>query len=273
MADHYEVLGFRSGTERSKRFMHRIAQALQRRRMRTRFSPIYSGASDVLFIYGIGSPERWTIRKKHLALRPTNFVVTFDIGYFIRSEYYRMSLNVDHPQQYLDLTPNSDERWRVHVSPLRNDRDPDGHIILVGLGRKTRAMPVPGVMDWEQKKAAELTARFPGRTIYYRPKPGSLDNRMPTGLPNLNPEIPIEQALRGAALVVTRHSNVAVDAVIAGVPFEADDGAAKWLDGKAYTPENRQDFLHRLSYWQWKESEADECIDFALGIIKQLRKK
>ena len=78
---------------------------------------------------------------------------------------------------------------------------------------------------------------------------------------------PIEQVLAGARLVVCRHSNVAVDAVIAGVPFECEDGAAYWLQGKPYTVENRLDLLHRLCWWQWTCYEAPAAWRFIKGML------
>ena len=68
--------------------------------------------------------------------------------------------------------------------------------------------------------------------------------------------------MRGARLVVCRHSNVAVDAVIAGVPVECEDGAAYWLRDKPYTPEVRRDFLDRLAWWQWKPEECMKAWEF-----------
>ena len=78
----------------------------------------------------------------------------------------------------------------------------------------------------------------------------------------------IADLLRGASLAACRHSNVAVDAVVAGVPFEAVDGAAMWLAGKDYTPANRLDFLRRLAWWQWKASEAHLAWDFAKEVAR-----
>ena len=80
------------------------------------------------------------------------------------------------------------------------------------MGKKSRVFL--GAGDCELRKASELQQRFPGRSIIVRQK---------------RAQVPIDQALRGASLVVCHHSNCAVDAIIAGVPFECEDGAAYWL--------------------------------------------
>jgi hypothetical protein len=74
--------------------------------------------------------------------------------------------------------------------------------------------------------------------------------------------VPIEEALVGARLLVCRHSNCAIDATIAGVPFECEDGAAWWLAGKPFTAAARLDFLHRLCWWQWRHEESAQAWTF-----------
>ena|SRR3990167_7173708 len=85
----------------------------------------------------------------------------------------------------------------------------------------------------------------------------------------INDVDPIEALLKGASLVVVRHSNVSVDATIAGVPFECEDGAAVWLTQKDYTPENRLNFLRRVAYWQWHKGEVKEAWRFLEGMLER----
>src|SRR5690606_31042250 len=100
---------------------------------------------------------------------------------------------------------------------------------------------------------------FPGRKVIFRPKRRD-DMKLPC---KTDGETPIAELLRGSSLVVCRHSNVAVDAAIAGVPFECEDGAAAWLQARPYTAENRLDFLRRLAHWQYRPDEADRAWAFA----------
>jgi hypothetical protein len=123
-----------------------------------------------------------------------------------------------------------------------------------------------GFQEWERKTLAALRAAYPGRRVVYRPKrPEQLDN-LPVAT------APIEEVLKGASLVVCRHSNVAVDACIAGVPVVCEDGAAAALYGsdlrRPANPggEERRQFLERLAWWQWKPSEAKLAWQFLLKV-------
>lgn len=223
----------------------------------------YEGQSDMLMVWGAGSAENAIAIREHL--RRGRSVASWDYGYFRRAKrggYLRVSVNDWHPQKWLDRTTPNPARWEQHGIELREDYDSRGHIILVGMGPKSHKYLSSG--GWEEKKLAELRMRFPHHRIIHRPKPGrahaNLDCELQTGGS-------IEELLIGASLVVCRHSNVAVDAAIAGVHFECQDGAAQWLTEKPYTRENRLDFLQRLSNWQWLPAEAEEAWQFLRGML------
>lgn len=198
-------------------------------------------AMDLLMLWGIGRPGHSAHRDR--ALHQGRHVALWDIGY--TRGLYRLSVDQDHPWRLLDATPNT---GRTFPATLREDAG-DGPILIVGMGRKSQRYL--GTFQWEQRKAAELKRRFPGVPIVIRQKPRAGDG-----------STSIEQALKGCRLVVCRHSNVAVDAVIAGVPFECEDGAAYWLRDKPFTREVRQDFLNRLAWWQWRVDEAPKAWRF-----------
>lgn len=217
----------------------------------------YQGHCKHLFLYGVGAAENSPARDTHV--RKGGKALLMDLGYFGRQKgggYMRFSIDRDHPQHLLDGTPPTPGRWEQFGIALREDYDPAGRVILAGLGYKTRAYL--RVRDWEIRKYAALVKRFGQRRILYRPK------RKPFVALNARMDMasPIEALLQGAALVVCRHSNVAIDAAIAGVPFECEDGAAMWLARRPYTPENRLDFLRRLAWWQWKPEEAAQAWAF-----------
>lgn len=216
----------------------------------------YTAEHDWLWLYGVGAPERDLARKRHM--KSGRHVWLWDLGYFDRKNHMRCSVDHDHPQQWLDSTPPDPRRWDSLGIKLREDSDPCGHILLIGLGRKSRAYLHEE--EWEKQRYLTLRKRFPESEIIYRPKPGS---GPPIELPcKTDATTPIEQLLQGCALVSCRHSNVACDAAIAGVPFETDDGAAAWLAARPFTLENRIDFLRRLAWWQWKPSEVRKAWEF-----------
>lgn len=218
----------------------------------------FEGRSDWLVLFGIGAAVNDQARKAQLARGGR--VLMWDLGYVDRTKvvgHLRMSIDTDHPQGWLEKTQAPPARWARLGVALREDADQAGPVLLIGLGRKSRAyLRLP---YWERDVLAGLQKRFPGREIIFRPK-----GKDRTHLPCMTDrDTPIEQLLRGAALVVCRHSNTAVDATIAGVPFEAQDGAAMWLQRREFTPASRLEFLQRLAWWQWRADEAAQAWAFA----------
>lgn len=222
-----------------------------------------SGTAEVLMLYGPGNPARKVMADAQLACGKK--LVIWDLGYFAQQYVIggmRFSVDQGHPAHLLDLAPADGARWdRLQVS-LRDDYDPKGPIILVGLGPKTRA--VVQDKNWENLKFTQLRRRFPGKRIIFRPKPRRAHPPIPC---EVDAHSPIEKVLNGASLVVVRHSNVACDAVLAGIPYEASDGAVKWLDGKPYSRENRLEFLQRLMYFNWLPDEAAKAWGMVLKCV------
>lgn len=226
----------------------------------------YRGRDDWLVLYGGGEATRARARAAHLA--SGGKVMMWDLGYFGRGgedfgrDYSRLTINQYHPWRYLDATPADAGRWDAHGIALREDGDPRGHVVVIGMGRKSRTQF--DLYDWEDRKIAEMRARFPGVRIVYRPK--RLEARRHaetmTGMP-------IQDVLRGARLVVCRHSNVGLDACVAGVPVETEDGAAYWLYHRNPnpTPAQRLDFLRRVAHWQYRCDEMAQAWQFASQIV------
>ena len=196
---------------------------------------------ELLMMWGVGRPGHSAHRDR--AIHQGRKVVLWDLGY--TPGYYRMSIDHDHPWRLLDNAPSEGRKF---PDTLREDAG-DGSILLIGMGRKSKAYL--NSHHWESQKLEELRRRFPNIPIQLRHKPSARDG-----------SVPIAKAINGARLVVCRHSNVAVDSCIAGVPFECEDGAAYWLKDKPYTPENRQDFLNRLAWFQWRPEEAPKAWEF-----------
>jgi hypothetical protein len=181
-------------------------------------------------------------------------VVSWDFGYWDREHGMRLSVDSLHPtEEQLAMAPGGMGRRSFE---LREDADPNGPILLIGLGKKSVwAYRLKPGHHWELKKVASLRQRFPGRTIYWRPKGRHAYplERMP-----IRYDMPIEQAMKGCSLLVCHHSNCAVDAAVAGVPVECEGGAALALyrHGPAPAAAERQEFLRRLSWWEWTRDEA-----------------
>lgn len=224
----------------------------------------FQGKSDWLVLFGVGAAVNDQARKAQISRGGR--VLHWDLGYFDRKKivgHVRMSIDSDHPQQWIDRTAPNPERWEATGLCLREHADPAGPIVLVGLGKKSRAYLNEPM--WERLMHAKLRIRFPGRRIIFRPK-----GRDPLRLKcEADTTTPIADLLHGASLMVCRHSNCAVDATIAGVPFEAESGAAMWLQQRNFTPANRLEFLQRLSMWQWRATEAVQAWAFAKEVASK----
>lgn len=215
----------------------------------------YKGRSDILLTYGTGHPIRRPWWTRHRA--SGRHCIGLDFGY--TPGYMRATIDHDHPQRLVREEPS--DRWEALGIELREDFAPEGPGVVVGLGQK--ALNVLGLrpLQWEMK-AADLI-RSKGLIPVHRPK-------KPRGpfLPAIKvAEGSIEQVLKGSALVVCRHSNVAVDACIAGIPVICSDGISYALYSKTPTPtrDERLRFLHSMAYWQWKPSEAAQAWTYLLG--------
>ena len=134
-------------------------------------------------------------------------------------------------------------------------------MLLCGIGDKSAASMGLGVGDWERKALRKLKAMHPTAPILWRPK-GRAARALPGA--HLAHGMAIEDALKGCSLVYCAHSNVAVDACIAGVPVICTGGAALALyaDNPAPTRAQRAEFLARLSWWNWAFSEAAQAVEF-----------
>lgn len=218
----------------------------------------YVGDCEILMTYGNGHAIRRPWWMRHL--RRGGRCVGWDLGYWRHEdETMRVTLDADHPQRW--IRPESSARWDAWGIDLRDDFDPAGPVVVVGLGQK--ALKVHGLDPLEWERGAAQRAKPYGRKVIFRPK-RSGDPRLPGVAVGKGP---IEDVLRGASLVICRHSNVAVDACIAGVPVMCDDGAAHALYASCAAPsrDQRLQFLRSLAWWQWKPNEAKDAWTYLLN--------
>lgn len=221
----------------------------------------YMGSSSLLMSYGLGHLERRRLTEAHVA--NGGRLIGWDMGYWNRQVAMRCTVDQGHPHLWMRNMPG--DRWEQAGIALRNDWSMKGPIVLIGMGVKSRKQFGFQGQEWELRTLAAIRA-VTKREVLYRPKkPERLERCR-------NAEGPIEQALRSASLVVCRHSNVAVDACIAGIPVVCEDGAAAALYGSDLAcPVNPSDaerlrFLQNLAYWQWTPSEAVQAWRFLLKV-------
>jgi hypothetical protein len=223
---------------RDSKRAHKILEAMAGKRD-CRIVSQYTGSQPLVMLWGYGRPDHAAIVTQHVAAGGR--AILWDLGYFGKHDgYCRLSLDRWHPSpELIEGTPAEPARWEAFEVELREEYKAKGKVIVAGMGEKSKRLL--NLQNWE----AKMRRRYPGSILKAKQ-----DKR------------PIESFLKGASLLVCRHSNCAIDAIIAGVPFECSDGAALWLRDKPFTTENRLDFLRRLAWWQWKAEEAEQAWTF-----------
>jgi len=199
-----------------------------------------------------------------------------DLGYWGRVRpdnkwegYHKIVINDRHPTAYFQRRRHPADRaagFDIKLSPWNSsERFPIGHkpILLAGMGDKGAAAEGFEPEEWERwaiAKIREVTKRI----IIYRPKPSWKMARPIRGQSILYSESKenLNRILPGVHAVVTHHSNVGIDGLIAGIPCFTIKGAALSLGcddlkkiEEPVRPEGREQFLNDLAYCQWSVPE------------------
>lgn len=223
----------------------------------------YQAIGDVLMMYGCGHRERAQWWQQHRAAGGR--CIAWDLGYWRRDEgFMRCSIDHLHPQRM--LRPEPATRWEAAGIALRHDSNlARGPVIVAGMGLKSQQQFGLAANEWERQAVKLARKAWPDHEVVFRPKRGL--GRLP-GVRTASGSI--EAVLCGAALVVCRHSNVAIDACIAGIPVVCEDGAGAALYGNDIARpgiarlDARMAFLQSLAWWQWRADEAKEAWQYLL---------
>lgn len=198
--------------------------------------------------------------------------VFFDLGYWERGAEGHYRLGIDDWDTALRMKRGCPaDRFDSLRIPLRDDWDRKSKTIMV-VGMSDKAAWTHGYKagEWEQQTKAAVELAVPGYTVYVRQKPNKATRRM----------APIEEALREAYFVVSHHSNVAVDCLVAGVPFYAKKGVGSLMSLPDFTADTirnptrpaREDMmglLYDIAYAQWTPAEmrSGACWDYIKSIL------
>lgn len=254
-----EFVRFQPEVDRARQALEALAAACP---VPCLVSSAYTGAGDVLVLWGPGAHERRAAIDQHV--RAGGHAVALDGAYWHRDQKFRISIDAAHPQAWVMRRPLVPARYEADRPTTANVWDPSGPVLVAGVGAKAAAQYGHAVIEqWEATQVAR--ARKAGLRVLYRPKPGG---RQLLGVEQAQVG-PIDRALVGCSAVVTWHSNVAVDAIRMGIPAVCRDGAAaaicdgEWRPGLTPLPaEWRQRFLQNLAWFQWSPAEAAECWTF-----------
>lgn len=255
----FGILATHSTSTKAIRFLRALYEAAEPLGIEARYFDQYQPC-DVLILYGLGGPDRLPIAESHRAQGKLFFA--FDLGYWGREDkdrVFRLSINSNHPSNVMAGPRPDSRRFDAAGLSITNVFDPDGPVMLIGNSTKSRVFGTDG---WAAERSKEIRSVFGERQLIYRPKPKHPIE--PKTRYDLLSSGPVEEALIGVSLVVCRHSNVAIDACLMGVPVVCEGGAGAEIYPnrledyrKQPSAETRLEFLHRLAWWQYRSSEAD----------------
>lgn len=258
---------FAPGNARSKLVGEAMARGMQAigQPYELRSSRLYNGRPDcdVILFYGLSDGLRRIFDDYRGAGRKALYV---DLGYWGRRKrtrwdgYHKIALNDRHPTRYFQDKRHDAARFNdlgITIQPWR----PEGrHIIVAGMSAKAAAAEGLQAETWEKAAIAKLRS-LTRRPIIYRPKPNWPGARRISGA-SMDCETPLEIALRDCHAVVARHSNVAVDALVAGVPVFCDAGVASVLGSGRLAnietplmPKGRAQWAYDLAHVQYTMDE------------------
>lgn len=219
---------------------------------------------DVAAFYGY-QKNMPVIMKEYL--KAGKKVVFVDLGYWLRRHggrftgFHKVAIDGRHPTpEFLDR-PRPAYRFAACKVQIKPYRKKGNHIILAGMSEKSAASYGLGAQEWERWAITEMR-KHTHRRIIYRPKPSWRGARPIAGSDFMHDGNPIEPLLASAHAVVTHHSNVAIDALCAGVPTFCWDGAATGhslqelarIEDPWLAPD-REKLMTSLAHAQWSVSE------------------
>ncbi|MDE2470755.1 MAG: hypothetical protein KGL35_18925, partial [Bradyrhizobium sp.] len=189
-----------------------------------------------------------------------------DLGWWDRKSpgsayggFHKVVVDAREPNGYFrrNLPASRFERFDVAIQPWRRS---GSHILLAGMSEKSAGTRGYGPQEWE-RATIEAIRTITVRPIVYRPKPSWLGATPIPGAWYSGPEETIERALRDCWLVATLHSNVAVDALLAGIPVNAREGVATdfstplaKIESPLY-PDGREGLMADIAWIQWSLAE------------------
>lgn len=202
--------------------------------------------------------------------------VFFDLGYWGRGNtgYYRIGIDSWDTRDNLKRNCSSD-RFDSFAKrgffTLRNGWNFDSKkIMIVGMSDKAARTHGYEPQQWENQTLAWLKENVPEYEPYIRQKPTMVKEKMPS----------IDEAFRDTYFVVSHHSNVSVECLVANIPYHAVKGVGTLLCPRDLTAENirepefpansdRMQLLYDTAYSQWSigEMQSGECWDYISGVV------
>lgn len=219
--------------------------------------------ADIAVFYGFDTTLRRIFRDYRALGRP---VVCIDLGYWGRRDggiwdgYHKVAVNDRHPTAYFQKVRHSGDRVSRHgisISQWTSGR----HVVIAGMSAKAAEAAGFAPEEWERQAIAAVKAHT-DRPIVYRPKPSWPDAKPLPDSTFEHGQMCLDRLLQDCHAVVTHHSNVGVDGLLAGVPVFCVEGAALPLAcediSKIEQPRkdgDRRQWAQDLAYTQFKPDE------------------
>lgn len=188
--------------------------------------------------------------------------VYFDLGYWNRRPrgnpldgHYRMAINAWDTATTMRRGCPADRFAALDIK-VEKPRFDGLEILIAAMSVKSAKIHGFGFLQWETDIQARIKAMNLPFIVKVRAKPNKKSRASET----------LEEAFGKSRIVLTRHSNVAVDALVSGIPFYAERGVASLLSPKALTAEfienpefcsqaDRNQLLYDIAYAQWTPPE------------------
>lgn len=189
-----------------------------------------------------------------------DIVLHCDLGFWSRDQYMKLALGgrwstlVDHDYD--------DRRLRKHGVQIEASSKPGRRVLLCGMSAKASGTWGLQPEQWEQQAIKRLVAAGAEKVIY-RPKP-TWHGARPLKGATFDRAGEIRQAMAQVDVVVSHHSNAAIDAIAAGLPIYVETGIARALSvptieeavgASAPDLETRARFLRQVAHHQWRMDE------------------
>lgn len=217
--------------------------------------------ADIGFAYGWGHPKMFDAYQK----RGGTFVYA-DLGWWDRKPalrpndgYHKLVVGARDPVAYF-RGKHDDSRMNalgIKIAPWRTE---GRTIVLAGMSAKSAKTRGFAPYEWE-RAAIERIRQHTDRPIVFRPKPSWAEAKPIDGCRFSPPGQVLAEALQKCWAVVTLHSNVAVDALCAGIPCVAEEGVAACLSGTYEAldapelPDGREQLVADIAWQQWSTDE------------------
>jgi hypothetical protein len=196
-------------------------------------------------------------------------VVHVDLAFWTRNKYYKIAMGGETGRwsSLVDFDYPSN-RFDMHQVTVKESRLPGRRVLVAGMSGKAAKDWGYEPEQWE-RSAIERLRKAGAELIVYRPKPTFPASTPLPGAEYDKQGLSIEVRIHHVDAVVSHHSNVAIDALVAGLPIYVDTGISKSLSvpsiedvvgAKAPDYEIRYRFLKQVAWHQWTLEELTSGV-------------